>query len=355
MRGTTKFRSWVLMMVVLVFTLVSSTMAFHDTAKLVCNKCHTMHYSEDGTDPIMAAQASNVSGVSPVTGGPNPHLLYYASITDLCLACHSGDVGADIDGETAWSVYSATVPTPGGDFAESNGVGITGNGHNPYYTSSTITTSFIGADEVTGKELTPPGNDGQVLAKWTCTSCHSAHGGSSECFEYRNLKLVVNNGDGSDTDDVDVDSTIGSDNNDEADPPNGSQYNVYRNFAPTDYSTKFGAWCGACHGEFHGDETNDLDIYTGGNWVRHPTAYAIGDLGGTGKNYSGIYDPLVPLVAGPSDTWTPGGTSDAVDGDEEVFCLSCHKAHATDEKNLMRWASDAVGNTSCNKCHKKGS
>lgn len=359
MKRISKPGSMVVIVTAMIFALGGSVMAFHDAAKLQCNKCHTMHYSENGGDPIMPI----TSGELDLTeGGPNKHLLYYESITDLCLACHSGPTGAVVDSETAWSVWGRTTPgdTPGGDFDNSTGaVGATGKGHNPYYTGTDIESEVIDPDEVTGKELTPPGNSSQALAKWTCTSCHSPHGGENECVPYRNLRKMVNRGDGTATYDVDVSGTIGSGNGDEAalsTAYGSSNHNVYRNGAETSQATKFGAWCGACHGTFHGDETNTDIQDTDGDWIRHPTAYDIGGIGSPmAGNYGAAYDPDVPLVAGPGDSWTTG-SGNTVDGNEDVFCLSCHQTHATANANIMRWTSDEGpgDNARCNKCHKKG-
>ncbi len=56
--------------------LVEVSVAFHGK-DLVCEKCHVMHYSEDGT-PL------------PDGEGPFEHLLVKERSTELCLTCHDG-------------------------------------------------------------------------------------------------------------------------------------------------------------------------------------------------------------------------------------------------------------------------
>jgi len=346
MKTIKKLSFLALLVAALAFAIGSSAMAFHDATNLVCNKCHTMHYSEDGAAPDMPDANG---GLGLTEGGPNPHLLYYSNVSDLCLACHSGTAGQTIGSETAWSVWGRTTDTPGGDFQESDGTGNTINGHNPYG-NGTNSSQLIDPDAV--MPLTPPGNSAVAMDNWKCTSCHDEHGDSSEAFDYRNLKkvIVINS-----TTSVDVSGTIGSGNTQEANL--GASYgttnhNVYWNGTDgADSATKFGAWCGGCHGNFHGDDS-DTTVNNGTDWIRHPTAYALGTTIAT--NYTSTYDPNIPVVSPQADTWTTGTVT--VSSNEEVFCLSCHQTHATVNPNLMRWDSDEAAGASgrCNKCHKKG-
>lgn len=340
MKAAMKLGFVALMVAALALIFSSSTKAFHDAASLICNKCHTMHYSEGGGAPSMPD--GDTSGLT--ASGPNKHLLYYASVTDLCLVCHRGATGTTIDSETAWSVFEANTDTPGGDFDSSDAT--EANGHNPSLTGTGVTSALLSQDGTLTSD--PPGDSGGALARWDCVSCHSAHGGS-DCFAYRNLSLTVNS--------VDVSGTIGSTNTQEADLSSAystTNHNVYWNGSDTagDSTTRFGAWCGACHGDFHGDDDDTGNtVDADGDWIRHPSAYALGTT--IAGNYTTTYDPGIPLVSPQADSWTTGTVT--VSNDEEVFCLTCHQAHATGFANAVRWDSSAAsGNGNCNKCHNKG-
>ena len=74
-------RSWFLTAAAIALLLVQAEVtAFHDSSSLVCNKCHTMHYSEAGTIPSKA----NGAPVDADAGGPFRYLIYKAAIADLC-------------------------------------------------------------------------------------------------------------------------------------------------------------------------------------------------------------------------------------------------------------------------------
>jgi len=89
-------------------------------------------------------------------------------------------------------------------------------------------------------------------------------------------------------------------------------------------------FCAACHWGFYGDNTGH------GPWVRHPTDYALPNSGEY-ANYT-TYNPLVPIarlentltsMTNPSSTVTPG--------EDQVSCLSCHRAHGSPYPDLLRW------------------
>ncbi len=287
----------------------------------VCRKCHTMHASEDGVVPTMPDE----SGGSPE--GPNPHLLYKSDVTDLCLVCHAAPAngtGAPIVMTTNGTGYPSTS---GGDFYHSGDD--QGSGHNPggmaIGTDSTLTES--------------PGGGFDSLDE-TCLSCHDPHRGDS-ANSYRMLKTKPGDWTGSDL------LVSGMPAHPGTDEGSGSGSN-----RPTYYSG-FSAWCGACHSSpdgtgtgFHGSDKSDPDVGNGDDWLRHPSDLALGSsmVGDYGNDFNWLY-PVQDV-----------NLNGALDAGDEVFCLSCHRSHATPYNNSTRWdsAQPSGAGTGCNKCHAKG-
>jgi hypothetical protein len=99
--------------------------------------------------------------------------------------------------------------------------------------------------------------------------------------------------------------------------------------------------------------SNGEYVQESGHWVRHPSDTA---LGGAGTEYAGYttYDPAAPVCRPDIDSFT--NVSDTVrPGTDIVMCLSCHRAHGSPYKAMLRWEyrSDAdQGPTgTCRTCH----
>ena len=314
---------------------------FHDASGLICNKCHTMHASQDGDLPTMPDEPSGTPE------GPNPHLLYKANVTDLCLVCHQAPMngtGAPIvmtlDGQTGETAGYPKIS--GGDFfhpADSED-----KGHNPYGEPGNASLLIPEDPEL---HLTPPG--GTALDKFTCISCHDPHAGTatdpgseSPASAYRQLLRKPGDGTGSDIIVTGIEAHPGTDEG------SGSGTNVAR------YYSNFSIWCGTCHSNpdgagtgFHGSSKSDPDVGDGFNWLRHPTDSDLGSA--IASNYGLVYDWEYPV----EDT-NQNGTVELTD---EVFCLSCHRAHGTLYYDTTRWDNtqpSGIG-TGCNKCHAAGS
>jgi predicted CXXCH cytochrome family protein len=115
--------------------------------------------------------------------------------------------------------------------------------------------------------------------------------------------------------------------------------------------------CAECHGFFH--SIIDSDAIGGPPWIRHPTDIALPDAGeyalyntpdgatvGTYSLEAPVARPVVP------DSSSPVVTA----GIDIVMCLSCHRAHGSDQNDLLRWNYDdmiAGGTNSggCFVCH----
>ena len=367
MRRITKLGFMLIMMAVLTFALSSLVMAqtFHGTG-LICNKCHTMHFSQDG-------DALDVDG-------PYPHLLLEANTTDLCLVCHAEPTVYTGAPEVLSAAGDPAIALAGGDYYSS--ATSTGKGHNPGYEEggavATDWTSAMPQDDLMADPLLPPG--GVTLGKWDCVSCHAPHRGDisddyGTAAVFRMLwskpaKQAIANTAGSTFDAFgntaqtellqgDLSGTF-TWANDESDTNH------------TAYRANVSEWCGQCHGaNFH----NTTDP---GDWLRHPSGFAlptdphtpdyVANYNDTGSAQGGGFDAMVP-IAEPDAVLTTG-TYSATE-DSTVMCLTCHRSHAaatydystdpvgyaTDTDDMTRWDMTAAsgGKTNCNKCHQKGS
>jgi predicted CXXCH cytochrome family protein len=109
--------------------------------------------------------------------------------------------------------------------------------------------------------------------------------------------------------------------------------------------------CAMCHGNFHG--ATELDVHNGSVWTRHPTDANISALNGT---------PTVDYISNPFgfDAAAQAGLDPTSPYDEtnaQVVCVSCHRAHGTDQNDLLRfdYGNMSAGSTTvtsgCLGCH----
>jgi cytochrome c553 len=189
-----------------------------------------------------------------------------------------------------------------------------------------------------GSTLTAPGGAFNDSNGFTCIHCHDEHGSVS----FRNLQLnPVGTGD-----DIEISYTVGSDGTgtttdvDVYTLATGSNANSYdaddvNFYEPSTTASELGAWCGDCHGLFHGQPLDDANIggtLAGGAYLRHPTAGVnIGEVTGDGIHKSKHTDAGVGTSYNPGDlkmmdTLGIDWTTDS-DADQTPSCFTCHKSH----------------------------
>lgn len=323
----------------LLATLLLATIPFFSSqaaAKVSgpCSNCHTMHNSEDGValDP----------------GGPNSNLL-----TGDCVGCHSSDT-ADTIVNGVPIVYNTVAPTDplaGGNFYWVSRGGASNDvyGHNVW--------GISGEDNNITADEGAPGNSGgpgcvgchQSLAtdpavsaipgKSGCQGCHtevSHHDDSNNWFRF--LK-------GHMSDDHYVTGIEAV--NWEQDTANTNDRNIYRGIDEATFTLTYSlrsthsitAFCSGCHTDFH------EYMGTASPWIRHPNDILLPETG----EY-GAYDPLTTYSnEAPVAYLDPDAP---VRAEAVVTCLSCHRAHGSDQPDMLRWdySNMAVG-TGCFTCH----
>lgn len=336
--------------------LSGTAAAFHSGGVAECVGCHSMH-APNGSFLLNAADASST-----------------------CLDCHENSTGGSYHISTAETAMPAGSPplnkTPGGDFgwlkkdynwnpgwAPQSEDGNT-HGHN-----------IIASDYnyvVDPNHTEAPGGT-FASGNLACVSCHNPHG------TYRRL------GDGTVSTTGDAIKGSGSYNNSD-DPVTGSYaVGVYRllggdNYEPqagitfdgvpaavvpssynrsesatqtrTAYGVstaggheKWGDWCATCHGDMH----------SSGPAIVHPTDENLGStIAGLYDQYRGSGDltgtntdsflSLVPFMEETGDYTTLKAHAQNDDtvltgpaSNDDVSCLSCHRAHASGFKHGLRW------------------
>jgi len=361
MRGV-KLGLAILAAVLFTLALGGLAYAFHSGGVAECSGCHSMH--------------------SPKAGGSM--LLVEASPSSTCLSCHehAGDTGpSSYHISTADTDMPAGIPpkqrTPGGDFGwlkktytfavrgtATTEAGAT-HGHN-------IVAPDKGYD-VDPTNATAPGGTFSS-ADLGCESCHDPHGTARRLSDGSYVRPVAKAG-------ASYAPIIASGSyNNSVIPKAGEAVGVYRILrgvgdssqgvtfngvaiavAPSTYNrteattqtrvayggdgiNTWGFWCATCHPKMHssGNYVHPIDQSLGSAVADNYNAYVkSGDLSGTPDK---AFLSLVPFVentgdiatlqshAKNDDTYLNGpGTSD------KVSCLSCHRAHASDFPEMLRW------------------
>jgi len=298
-----------------------------------CVNCHTMHNSQGGAD-------------MPPAGGP-----YGALVNNTCLGCHTTTGSDPLAGGFPYvkGTFSDSVCLAGGFFTDTDPDNA-GKSHSlgstvapPGYSSTGPQGAWYGA--LSTKKLTCAGDSG----------CHGKHDVASELTggvdnqmkaiagghhdpspaAYRILyvnKVAVLGKGASDYEEA-LNAFYGSE-------PTGDltraiatkPHNYYYAKAATDNTIS--GLCGNCHGNFH------KDIGTASPWRRHPTDVKL--PGGWEVQTSALitdYDAKYNPFGFESPTTV---ADDASANIKYVTCVSCHRAHGSGNRDILRFGYDST-------------
>jgi predicted CXXCH cytochrome family protein len=241
----------------------------------------------------------NSAGGSPLRydNSPDPaqHLLRGADEVSLCLACHDGA-----------NPRAPDVLAPVGYVANPAGGAFSSRG---------------GEDTGTAHDLLPPTPvlvpSGDALMVLTCSSCHDPHGNGN----YRNLRNRPGGQAGTGTPVV-VDQTKIA---------NGSNPTEVYPESNLKYRSGVSQWCLDCHTQIDVTHSHPYDRPISGSFFASYTTW------------SSVVGVRVP-VQSPTDPAVPST-------DDQVFCLSCHKAHGTGNPYLLRFVDEMSLDSTCIQCH----
>ncbi|MBN2373195.1 hypothetical protein JXL19_05360 [bacterium] len=330
---------------------------FHSKAKVtgLCSNCHTMHASQDG-----------------VTSPTNPALTKVD-----CIGCHSSTDTETIkyiggnpgDPETSRVPIVNNVPEPSNPLA----------GGNFYYVkqNQTFGHNVIGIPDVNQDTLLPSAPGRPSTSGGTgCEPCHGKlQGGPGEDCGCKSCHLyVIENKRHHTNDDPDNNKIVegppwyrfleqnhnypdigvhGIESSDWEKGINNTGYNDYNQYKGVDAigsdpagmnDNSMSDFCAGCHQGFHGIN------FTGGGtnsspWFRHPAHIGL-PSGGEFANYA-IYDPNAPVARKNLTNYTTPASRTTVSasgytGNDQVMCLSCHRAHASPYPDILRWDYSAI-------------
>ena len=294
-----------------------------------------MHYSESG-------------GIPPNgdVGGPFKHLLIKEHSSELCLTCHDGRANIpDVFGND----FNGLTERAAGFFAAVNQVNA--NGHN------------LGEDKLGSSNLcTACHFVGEFnTAKIGCVNCHEPHGRdtNSPNYRYRNLRKA---------------SIVGNQPIIKAFVnPIAAGLNIYeqKNIGYVAPTTQTSDWrevtniCLDCHHTFSGYGYTRLPATAGGTCILHPCTESERGVWEPINQHAGATVPThwvngtgigfalnrLPFIVSGATNYTEATTAAQ---NNEVFCLTCHKAHGTDNESSLRWNYRAGSNHGCQQCHIKG-
>lgn len=108
------------------------------------------------------------------------------------------------------------------------------------------------------------------------------------------------------------------------------------------------AFCSGCHGVFHGPQSGTAGMGSASPWIRHPTDFALPETG----EYAS-YNPVVSYKNSAPVAWIDQAAPDRTEA--VVMCLSCHRAHGSDQPDMLRWnysliTTDTTGAGAGNGC-----
>lgn len=308
----------------------------------VCKDCHTMHYAQiwGAQEPASRPSARLAARTRQIRGLTRKD----------CLGCHSSSSSETIV-DNIPIVYNTggypSKPLAGGNFYwVAQGPAYDQMGHNVYKVSDPDT------------QLTQaPGNDGMV----SCAGCHlslatdpnnntykknGCQGCHVEVYHHKTNRpyrfLVGCKGESYYVKGV-------GDKNWEQNPTL-QNHNIYQGAHDLGYTWgahlnnthSISAFCAGCHVKFH----RSSYIGSGSPWLRHPTDTL---LPGAGTEY-GDYDPLTAYSnQAPVAYKNPASPSRA---EAVVMCLSCHRAHGSPYKDILRWDYGSMKKgEGCLTCH----
>ncbi|WP_243336554.1 cytochrome C [Anaeromyxobacter soli] len=379
-------------LVALALAVPCSVLAFHDGGVATCDGCHTMHNSKGNTAMAKKGASTQFQGFA--------YLLQGSDQSSTCLNCHAAADTAPKSYHVMTTGGGVVEMTPGGDFAYLTKSYVTPiRGAPPTNAADKHGHNVIAADyglSADTKLTTAPGGNYDAT-KLSCISCHDPHSrarivdaAGTIASSALGAKVLPIDGSGSYGATPTVDAAVGvyrllapigyvpmsvpTATAFTADPPIAVAPSTYnRSEATFDTRVAYGSgmseWCANCHGAIHNNGINAGNtklIHPAGNGALltaqandlagNPLGTTIaaiynaykgsGDLTGT---QTSSYDSMVPFEEGTTDIATlashaviDGSVKDGpVTGNENVMCLSCHRAHATAFPQLSRWNNNA--------------
>lgn len=357
-------------LVIGLITLLSLALSYGFAFALTgpCVDCHTMHNSQN-----------NSSMNFDYSTTPNPILL-----RGDCLGCHAQNLNTRIVGNYLPQVRHTAA---GNDLAGGNFAYITGDkaldAGDGGATTSTVGHNVVDFGVAEATLTMPPGDKnatGITNGTLTCAGSQGCHGDRTTSGSFAGISGTHHNNASGSISTASATSpgqsyrflngVAGFEDTYWEDATTTTTHNVYygvafgssiEGSATAPGANTISGLCAECHGLFHGPGTPGDIANAGGEWLRHPTdAILPATAGGEYNSYQGangalVYDTLAPVGKPAATPVAP--VAAVVPGTDVVVCLSCHKAHASANADILRWNYSTIATgggddkTRCFVCH----
>ncbi|MEW5746844.1 MAG: cytochrome c3 family protein [Nitrospirota bacterium] len=348
-----------------IFFFVLSALELPLSAKVTgpCANCHTMHNSQNGSPVARTGTGTGWNGSNQLAGGTVQTTPLGTLLTTDCVGCHTSTGSAPIvslAGNDVPIVYNMTAPSTtlaGGNFhwVAQGGAENHKKGHNVFNIApqDLNLNSAPGANPAACGDSTchttlavSPGTNN--YDRGGCQGCHvftyhhennnntmsgvyrylKGHG-SSPTFPplpsaRRNITSFPDYVKGIGDSDWEYTKSAADHNF-----YNGSNAVYTSNGAGLTNQKTVSAFCAGCHSVFH-DEMG-----SGSPWLRHPSDKFLPQTG----EYGG-YNPVTSYSTEAPVAWTNPATPARAEA--VVMCLSCHRAHGSDQPDMLRWDYSAM-------------
>jgi|Deesub1362B_J571_1020462.scaffolds.fasta_scaffold00236_41 predicted CXXCH cytochrome family protein len=325
-----------------------------------CSLCHTMHNSQNGAAVAKAITNTGWNDLGELAG-PTTATPYEYLLVSSCVGCHSSTTAntiitlGSLTIPIVYNMIEPIKPLAGGNFYwVANPAYGDAYGHNVYGIvgkDSQLTEApgrLWGCNSTCHTTLAADFPD-PMYNKRGCEGCHAstAHHDDSKPW-YRFVKAP--HGDSYYVEGVeDSDWEYTTDLND---------HNYYKGTTVLYWGVGYfpqyktiTAFCTGCHGNFHGSgPLPGQGMGDSSPWIRHPTDIALPQTG----EYS-AYDPVTNYSTEAPVAWV--NPQNPTRAEAVVMCLSCHRAHGSPYKDLLRWdynqmiANGGGPDTGCFTCH----
>ncbi len=349
-----------------------------------CANCHTMHNSQNATSMVSDIIGSSANNPNCTTCHEEPRAVL---LRMNCLGCHGQDPGGASNiialNNIPQVAHNASTDLAAGNYRHVfQSYGESNYGHNVHGFSDISDDSYMMQPNYPPgfkSEYDPSADNYQTgnELRIMCAGRNGCHGNRDYAGQLQAIKGAHHADDkilkfGADftetgqgetvgksyrflykvhgAEDNDWEATVGAtDHNEYKGSPYGSSHSDSPNWVSIDTISEF---CAECHGYFHLGGSSGIG--SASSWLRHPTDIVLPDSG----EYSAYtaYSTETP-VARQNINGTGGALGTVTPDTDIVMCLSCHRAHASQYPDILRWdysqmlAGDPSKSGGCFTCH----
>lgn len=352
-----------------------------------CANCHTMHNSQNATGMVSDLNYGTGSDPNCTQCHNEPRQVL---LRMNCLGCHGQDPGGASNiialSNIPQVAHNAATDLAAGNYRyvfQSDPDGDDTHGHNVHGFSDISEDSYmVQANYPPGykSEYDPsPGYQTGNTYRIMCAGRNGCHGNRDQLSQMLAIKGAHHSDDtilkfGADFTETGQGGTVGKSYRFLYKVHGAEDSNWEATLGPTDHNEYKGAiygsshsspqtwdsintiseFCAECHGYFH--LSGSSGIGSASPWLRHPTDVILPDSG----EYSAYtaYSTQAPVARQsiPAGTTQASGTVTPGDSGDVVMCLSCHRAHASQYPDILRWDYTTMiagggGSGGCFTCH----